>query len=202
MVPVSRVRGWLSNGSGWGTGWVRSPGQHRQGRQGTRSPPSRPLLPPPLPTTHLVVGLTVHLAAGRGVALSTETRAEGQVSRTILPARAVLLARRGHARGSGLRGTGSPNRVTGRAAWDARAQRGHRHHVPAVPQSCPRQAELPPCPRPRPHAVPEPQEPRGTYPAGTQLVAVRPVARQHFELLSPGFQVQLHPHHWGSGEMG
>lgn len=59
----------------------------RAGREPSQPPSAPCLLSPtatPLPTTHLVVGLTVHLAAGQGVALSTTNRAEGQVSRTVL----------------------------------------------------------------------------------------------------------------------
>lgn len=46
-----------------------------RGRRGTgasRPSPRTLAVPPALPTTHLVVGLAVHLAAARGVALSTE----------------------------------------------------------------------------------------------------------------------------------
>lgn len=64
----------------------------------------------------------------------------------------------------------------------------HRHHVPAVSPS--KQSSLPVLSPPFSLAVPAPR----TYLAGAQLVTVCPVARQHFELLSPGFQVQLHPH--------
>lgn len=70
------------------------------------------------------------------------------------------------------------------------------NHVPSVPPS--KQSSLPVLFPPFSLAVPAPRR----YLSGAQLVTVCPVARQHFELLSPGFQVQLHPHHWGSGEMG
>lgn len=62
----------------------RPPGGE-EGGQGPAGPPQTSAAPPALPTTHLVVGLAVHLAAARGVALSTEMAAHGGVRGAVLP---------------------------------------------------------------------------------------------------------------------
>lgn len=99
------------------------------------------------------------------------------------PPRAVLLARR-------------DSRVVSPEAGD----RYPEEQAGTMSQQCPPASRAPSlcCAHPCSRAVPVPR----TYPAGAQLVTVCPVARQHFELLSPGLQVQFHPHHWGRGETG
>lgn len=115
-----------------GTGWV-----HRLGKQGTGTPPSHSLLPhqlpPPLPITHLVVGLAVHLTAAGGVTLPAKSRAEGHVSRMVTPPELSSWPE-------------------GTAVWcPQRLGTGTlRNKLAPCPSSAPQQAELPPCAVPTP----------------------------------------------------